>query len=82
MAQTIEAEIDEQGNVRLLEPVHLTKPTRALVTLLEDRAASAPAKATAAGALAFLRANRLPEAARPTTTAIDAQIEEERNAWE
>jgi ABC-type uncharacterized transport system permease subunit len=36
MLQTIEAEIDVNGNVRLLEPLHLAKPTRALVTLLTD----------------------------------------------
>jgi hypothetical protein len=36
MLHTVEAEIDVNGNVRLLEPLRVTKPTRALVTLLED----------------------------------------------
>ena len=36
MLQTIEAVIDEQGNVRLLEPVDLAAPRRALVTVLEE----------------------------------------------
>lgn len=36
MQQTIEAVIDEQGNVRLLEPIQLTKPHRAFVTILTD----------------------------------------------
>lgn len=36
MLQTIEVEIDVNGTVRWLEPVHLTKSTRALVTLLTD----------------------------------------------
>lgn len=36
MLQTVEAEIDVNGNVRLLEPLHITKPTRALLTLLEE----------------------------------------------
>lgn len=36
MLQTVEAEIDVNGNVRLLEPLRVTKPTRALVTLLES----------------------------------------------
>jgi hypothetical protein len=36
MIRTIEATIDEQGNVRLLEPVKLTSTRRALVTILED----------------------------------------------
>ena len=37
MMRTIEAMIDEQGNVHLLEPVHLPAMRRALVTILEDR---------------------------------------------
>ena len=34
MLQTIEAVIDEQGNVRLLEPIQLPTARRALVTIL------------------------------------------------
>ena len=37
MIRTVEAVIDEQGNVRLLEPVHLPGTRRALVTILEER---------------------------------------------
>jgi len=37
MIQTIEAIIDEQGNVRLLEPVQLAETRRALVTILEEQ---------------------------------------------
>jgi len=37
MIRTVEAVIDEQGNVRLLDPVHLPSARRALVTILEDR---------------------------------------------
>ncbi|MBU6450769.1 MAG: hypothetical protein KGS72_03250 [Cyanobacteria bacterium REEB67] len=36
MAQTFEAIVDENGNVRLLAPLHLPKARRAIVTLLED----------------------------------------------
>ena len=36
MQQTIEATIDEQGNVRLLEPIQLSEPRRAVVTILTD----------------------------------------------
>ena len=35
--RTIEAIIDEHGNLRLLEPVHLPAPRRALVTILEEQ---------------------------------------------
>lgn len=36
MIRTVEAVIDEQGNVRLLEPVHLPAARRALVMILEE----------------------------------------------
>jgi hypothetical protein len=35
MIKTIEALIDENGSVSLLEPIHLPSPRRALVTILE-----------------------------------------------
>ena len=38
MIRTVEAVIDEHGNVRLLEPVELPVARRALVTILEERA--------------------------------------------
>ena len=37
MIKTVEAVIDEQGNVRLLEPVHPGQARRALVTILDER---------------------------------------------
>ena len=37
MIKTIEAVIDEQGNVRLLEQVRLTEARRALVMILEEQ---------------------------------------------
>jgi hypothetical protein len=39
MIRTIEAVIDEQGTVRLLEDVHLPAARRALVTILEEEPA-------------------------------------------
>ncbi len=36
MIQTVEAVIDEQGAVRLLSPVSVPYPRRALVTILEE----------------------------------------------
>jgi hypothetical protein len=36
MIQTVEAVIDEQGRVHLLEEVHIPEARRALVTILED----------------------------------------------
>jgi hypothetical protein len=37
MIRTVEAVIDEHGNVRLLKPVHLPSARRVLVTILDDR---------------------------------------------
>ena len=36
MLQTVEAEVSVDGSVRLLEPLAITKPSRAIVTLLES----------------------------------------------
>ena len=36
MIKTVEAVIDEQGTVRLLEPVHPGQSRRALVTILDE----------------------------------------------
>jgi len=36
MIRTVEATIDEQGNVKLLEPVKLPAARKAFVTILED----------------------------------------------
>lgn len=44
MHKTVEAKIDEQGRVRLLEPVTLPGACRALVTILEPIAPSAVAE--------------------------------------
>lgn len=40
MIQTVEAVIDENGKVRLLEDVRLPEARRALVTILEEEAAA------------------------------------------
>ncbi len=81
MLQTVEAEIDTNGNVKLLEPVRVTKRTRAIVTLLEESSGKAR-KGNSKRALEFLRNNRLPESARPTVEEIERQISEARNSWD
>jgi len=40
------------------------------------------ARGSAPALLEFLRANRLPEAAKPSAEEIETQIEEARNSWE
>lgn len=46
MIQTVEAVIDEQGNVRLLEPIHLPGARRALVMIMEEQAGSGVSETT------------------------------------
>jgi hypothetical protein len=59
MLQTIEAEVDVYGQVYLLEPVTLSEPRRALVTILEPvaRAAAPEAAATLREIAESMRAN-------------------------
>jgi hypothetical protein len=37
MIKTVEAVVDEQGRVNLLEPIHLPSVRRALVTILDEK---------------------------------------------
>ena len=39
MLRTVEAVIDEHGNIHLREPIHLATARQALVTILEDEPA-------------------------------------------
>ena len=83
MLQTVEAEIDVNGKVKLLEPVRVTKRTRAIITLLEEKAEEEPErKGNSKSILEFLRTNRLTESARPTAEEIEAQILEARESWD
>ena len=36
MLKTVEATIDEQGNVKLVKPIQLPKPARAFVTIFNE----------------------------------------------
>ena len=82
MLPTVKAEVDTDGTVRLLEPLRVTKISRALVTLLDTENVAAGPKGNAAEVLKFLRENRLPEYARPGAEEIEAQILEARESWE
>ncbi len=52
MLTTIEAEIDVNGNVKFLEPLNITKKSRALVTLLDDETVKGRAVSEAEARLA------------------------------
>jgi hypothetical protein len=61
MIPTVEAEIDEQGNVRLLEPLRLPAPRRALVTILEDHPVAGAPESALLGELALAEDWNRPE---------------------
>ena len=52
MMRTVEAVVDPDGKVRLLEDVHLAGPRRALVTILDDTPRSEEAAVLSEQALA------------------------------
>ncbi len=80
--QIVKAEIDIDGVVRLLEPLTVTKRSRASVTVFDDLWDSASGKGTASEVLEFLRSNRLPASSRLTPEMIERQIAEARDSWD
>ena len=82
MLQTVEAEIDESGEVRLLEPVRVTKKERAIVTILENENSGAAESGNARKILQFLQNNRLPNHARLSIKEIEVQTTEARESWD
>ena len=83
MLQTVKAEVSIDGNVRLLEPLHITQASPALVTLLNtENGYAKPKKGNALAVLRFLQEHQLPESSLPTKEEMEAQIMEAREAWE
>ena len=82
MLQTVEAEVDEQGNVHLLEPLRVTKSTRALVTLLGDTHAPIQPKGDTAALLALLQSPEFANRRSYSAEEIEAQIQENRDSWD
>ena len=82
MLQTLEAEIDVNGNMHLREPVRITKPTRALVTLLEEAPAISSGQGNVAEVLRLLGSPEFANRKSYPAAEIVAQIEENRRASE
>jgi len=81
MLQTVEAEIDVNGIVHLHEPVSVTKPTRAIVTLL-DEAPIAIGNENVSELLMVLRSPEFANRKSYSAEEIDAQIQENRESWD
>lgn len=84
MLKTIEAEIDVNGNVVLLEPVVVKKRTRAIVTLLEETSEKSPEeiKGNSKRLLELLKNPEFANRKSYSAEEIEDQIEEARNSWE
>lgn len=78
--QTIEAIIETSGEVRLLEELRVTKPTRALVTVLEN--GDGANKGNVSTVLELLQSPEFKNRRSYSAEQIEAQIEEARNSWE
>lgn len=81
MLKTVEAEIDINGKVKLLEPLRVTKKTRAIVTLLEETNGR-ESKGNARQLLELLRSPEFVNRKSYSAEEIEAQINEARNSWE
>ena len=86
MWQTVAAEIDITGNVKLLEKIRVDKPRRALLTILDEaEVVESEVAATPGNTAALLEFINSPFFAnRPSypMAEIEAEIEEARNSWE
>jgi hypothetical protein len=82
MLRAIEVIIEPNGVIRPLEALHVTTPTRAILTLETQPPSEPPEKGSAAAILQFLQVHPLPLEHQRTATEIDQQINEERSAWD
>jgi hypothetical protein len=84
MLQTIEVMVEPNGNIRFLENLKITKPTKALLTLLETPLSKVDISKRGSGeaVLKFLHQNSLKQEHRRSIEEINKYIEQERNAWE
>lgn len=81
MLTTVKAEVDVSGNVRLLEPLEVTKTTRAIVTLLDESNGDG-GEGNGKKMLEFLRDPKYKNRKSYSAEEIESQIEEARNSWE
>jgi hypothetical protein len=79
MLTTVEAEIDVNGNVRLLEPLKLSKKSRVLITILDEPTGIQDPENK------MLNLLKNPEFANRKSYSVEEmenRIEELRNSWE
>lgn len=82
MLTTVEAEIDVNGKVELLEEVCVKGPTRAIVTLLGPKNNSSSIEKKGNSLRDLLADPIFQNRQSYPASEIDAQIEEARNSWD
>lgn len=81
MMQTVEAEINVDGTVTLLEPLRVRVKTRALVTVLET-GGDTTGEGNVSSVLELMRSDAFKNRRRYPAEQIEAEIDEARNSWE
>ncbi|MDM8558500.1 hypothetical protein [Candidatus Parabeggiatoa sp. HSG14] len=82
MLQAIEAVIEKDGTISLLESLHPVRPMRAVVTLLEPIAKPVVPTGHVSGVLALLNSPAFQNAPAGTPAAMEAIIQANRTDWE
>lgn len=81
MLQAIEAEISPDGQVTLLEPLHLAQRARAVVTILTPIDESVPARASGKALLDMLDSADFATAQPGDPERMEREIAANRDAW-
>ncbi|CAN5397268.1 hypothetical protein BH10ACI1_BH10ACI1_22310 [soil metagenome] len=80
MMQTVEAEINVDGTVTLLEPLRVKVKTRALVTILENGGDSGAENISTI--LELIESDEFKNRRGYPAEQIEAEIDDIRNSWE
>lgn len=80
MLQTVEAEIDTNGNITFSEPLKVRNKARVIITVLEELNNDLEEKGNGQEMLEFLRSPEFINRKSYSAEEIEAQIEEARNS--
>lgn len=79
MLQTVEAMLDPDGNIHLLEKLKVTEPTKVIVTLLNTDTQD---QGTGQAVLDSLKNNPIPLENRRSSNEIEQYIQQTRDGWD
>ncbi len=79
MLQTVEAEIDVSGQITLLEPLRVSKKSRAIITILEESNGDMQEKGNSKKILELLRSPEFANRKSYSAEEIEEQIDETRD---